>query len=73
MRSDLEVSFRRRGVYRKLEETGKSPDCSPFFVGERYSRKALCGSTMWWKTSLRFVIRPLFSGCFRSHERLGRQ
>ena len=85
MRSDLEVSFRRRGVYRKLEETGKSPfplcistysaspDCSPFFVGERYSRKALCGSTMRWKTSLRFVIRPLFSGCFRSHERLGRQ
>ena len=82
MRSDLEVSFRRRGVYRKLEETGKSPvsslyfylfRLSPFVVGERYSRKALCGSTMWWKTSLRFVIRPLFSGCFRSHERLGRQ
>lgn len=76
MRSDLEVSFRRRGIYRKLEETGKSPVSSlyfylfrlsrllPVFVGGRYSLKALCGSTMRWKTSLRFVIRTLFPAVF---------
>lgn len=27
----FEVSFRRRGVYRKLEETGKSPVSSLYF------------------------------------------
>ena len=38
MRSDLEVSFRRRGVYRKLEETGKSPVSSLYFYLFRLSR-----------------------------------
>ena len=38
MRSDLEVSFRRRGVYRKLEETGKSPVSSLYFYLFRFSR-----------------------------------
>lgn len=38
MRSDLEVSFRRRGIYRKLEETGKSPVSSLYFYLFRLSR-----------------------------------